>query len=398
MEFFYRCSECGRTFDISPDLMLCPHCSTKQKRGEPLRGVLEVVFDDEPANFIRTRSATDIFELLPVEKHYFADIPVGNTPLWSPARLRAELGFKNLFLKDDTRNPTGSLKDRASYLVAAFARKHGIENIALASTGNAAASMAGISAAFGLKVKIFIPKDAPREKAVQCLQYGAELELVDGSYDDAYELAITWSGQNACLNRNTAYNPLTIEGKKTAALEIFCELQNAPDYVFVPVGDGVILAGIYKGFSDLLKLNLIGKIPTIYAVQAENSDAIARAFNSGKFEKREVPLETKTQKAKTTIADSISVAVPANGYFALQLLKRFSGKCITVSDAEILLAQKELASKTGLFAEPAAAAAFAGFKKSANKLAKDAVVVLLLTGTGLKDIKAASILTREKTG
>jgi len=373
MRFFYKCNECGLEYDIKPNIMVCTVCAEKQKPGEPLRGVLETHFEGTPGSDL-------LIDLLPVEKEYFPPIPVGSTPLWQPLRIRRSLNFPNLFLKDDTLNPTGSLKDRASYLVAAFARKHQVRDITVASTGNAASSMAGIGAAGNLKVTIFIPKTSPKAKLVQALQYGAEVRMVEGTYDAAFDLSLEYSRANGSLSRNTAYNPLTLEGKKTVALEIFLQLKKAPDLVFVPVGDGVILSGLYKGFEDLKKLGLIESIPIIYAVQAEGSCAISRAFQAGDFTP---PLPSQT------LADSISVDIPRNGYLALKKLKAHNGKCITVTDAEILTAQYKLASSAGLFAEPSSSASFAGFLKTKEELDPEMTIVLLITGNGLKDIETA---------
>ncbi len=376
MKYFYRCHECEKEFEIRPDVMLCPDCSAQQQPDKPLQGILEVGFEGQlPEDF-------NPIDFLPVEKKYFPSIPVGNTPLWEPKRLREKLNVPNLYLKDDSANPTGSLKDRASYLVAAFAEKHQIQDIVLASTGNAGSSMAGIGAAADLNVTLFLPRTAPPAKMVQALQYGANLIRVDGNYDMAYDLSMEYSQQHGGLSRNTAHNPMTIEGKKTVALEIYQQLgQTRPDYVFVSVGDGVILAGLYKGFKDLVKMGFLEKVPTIYAVQAEGSSAIYRALqNNGRFGE---PI------ASTTIADSISVDIPRNGYYACKQIQEHNGKCITVSDDAIVQAQKELSTESGLFAEPAAATSFAGFLKAKDDLSSDAVVVLLLTGNGLKDITTA---------
>ncbi len=373
MNFFYRCSECKKTFDISPEIMLCTDCSKKQEPDRPLKGILEVIIEGMPESDL-------IFDLLPVEKKYFPAIPVGNTPLWEPEYLRAKYNLPGLYLKDETLNPTGSFKDRASYLVAAFARKNNIKNITVASTGNAASSMAGIGAASCLNVTIFIPESAPKAKMIQSMQYGAKIIPVHGTYDKAFDLSIEHTKKTGGLNRNTAYNPLTIEGKKTCSIEIFRQLGKIPDYIFLPVGDGVILGGIYKGFKDLLALNLTDKIPIIYGVQAQGSSAISRALIQGDF---------SNPVSSNTIADSISVDIPRNGFYAVKQLKKYNGKCITVSDREILSAQKELAGTTGLFSEPSSSASFAGFLKVRNNIPCDASVVLLLTGSGLKDIETA---------
>ena len=355
-------------------MMVCTQCSRKQYADEPLRGVLEVGIKG------KFKKDFDVFDFLPVEKKHFPPIPVGNTPLWTPLNLRKKTGFDGLYLKDDSLNPTGSLKDRASFLVAAFAVREKIKDVVVASTGNAGSSMAGIGAAAALNIKIFIPASAPQAKRVQALQYGADVVLVDGNYDKAYELSMEYTREHGVLSRNTAHNPLTIEGKKTVALEIFQQMEGVPDFMFIPTGDGVILGGVYKGFKDLMNAGFSDKMPIIYAVQAEGSSAISIAFKEGNF--------NKSYQSKT-IADSIAVDIPRNGYYALKHLKAYSGRCVVVKDTEIIKAQRELASTAGLFAEPAASATFAGFIKVKDDIPSGSRVVLLITGSGLKDINTA---------
>jgi len=375
MEFNYRCSICSATYEITPDLTVCPECSRSQQTAQPLTGILEVELRGT------IDSSYSISELLPVEPEYFPAIPVGNTPLWEPENLRKSAGFKRLYIKDDGSNPTASFKDRASYLVSAAARKFNIEDITLASTGNAGSSMAGVGAAAGQRITLFLPKAAPAAKLVQALQYGARVFRVDGNYDLAYDLSLAFSERNGGMNRNTAYNPLTIEGKKTASLEIYRQLNQAPDLLFVPVGDGCIISGIYKGFRDLVQLGVVPSVPRIIGVQAETSDALCRAYTTGRFEN--IPT--------STVADSICVDVPRNGTHALAMLREFNGEMMTVSDSEIIQAQSYLSNSTGLFTEPAGAAAFAGFQKAAPRLDPDALVVVLTTGNGLKDSKSATL-------
>ncbi len=381
MKWFYRCPACGADYDIAPGRYLCTTCAKQQQQDRPLAGVLEVEWEGDAD----PRSLP-----LPIEPQWFAPIPVGQTPLWEPQRLRDQFNAPRLWLKDDTCNPSGSFKDRASWLVAAFARKHGIKEIVLASTGNAASSMAAVGAAADLRIKVFLPAKAPLAKRIQVLQYGAELIPVGGSYDQAFDLSLEYSTRTGSMSRNTAYNPLTIEGKKSVAFEIVDDLLRAgsgePDHVFVPVGDGVILAGVYRGFENLLRLGRIKNIPTIWACQAEGASAIARALAS--------PLDGNDAFGdpvpSSTLADSIAVDVPRNGLHALGKLKKYAGKAIAVSDDEILVAQKALASGSGLFAEPSSSTAFAGWLKVRQSLAADEVCVLLITGSGLKDVAAAA--------
>ena len=394
MRWFYRCPGCGAEYGIEPGRYLCDACAAKQEKDRPLAGVLECAWEGSFSG-----GPDDV--PLPVAREHLPPLPVGDTPMWEPVRLRAETGFPRLFLKDDTCEPTGSFKDRASYLVAGFAKERGITEIALASTGNAASSMSGIGAAAGLRITVFLPKKAPVAKRVQVLQYGADLREVDGTYDVAFDRSLAYSAETGVLSRNTAYNPLTIEGKKTVSFEMVRDLARArehearrsgnlaelarkdyvaPDHVFVPVGDGVIIAGVYKGFEDLVRLGRIQKVPTIWACQAEGSSAIARALAAGGFG-APVPSDT--------VADSIAVDVPRNGAHALAKLRKYGGKAVVVSDAEILAAQKELATKAGLFAEPSSSAAWAGFVKAKAGVRADETIVVMLTGSGLKDVAGA---------
>ena len=389
MQFSYKCTNCGRTYQISPDLYTCPECRKLQKKDEPLTGVLEV----NPEYSTSSLPASDDFSLydfLPVEKKYFPPVPWGMTPLWSPENLRKEYRLSKLYIKDDSSNPTGSFKDRASALVSAFAAEQGIDTIVLASTGNAGSSMAGIAAAAGQKVVLFLPETAPPAKMIQALQYGAVLYRVRGSYDRAYDLSLEYSDKYGGMNRNTAWNPMTMEGKKTVSLEIFKDLGGrVPDRVILAAGDGCILGGVYKGFKDLMSLGLSSRMPLVTAVQAEGSSALYRAFKTGKFESLE----------SCTIADSISVDIPRNGWTALEYLEEYSGEVITVSDEEIIRAQYDLSSKSGLFTEPAGAASWAGLLKIKNSIDRDETVVVLTTGSGLKDPASASkgIKIPEKT-
>ena len=382
IKWFYRCPACGATYAIAPGRYLCDHCARDQQAQRPLSGVLDVDWE----------GVVDGASIpLPVEQKWFAPIPVGDTPLWAPQRLRDEYGTPNLWIKDDTCNPSGSFKDRASYLVAAFAKAHRLPEIVLASTGNAASSMAAVGAAAGLKVKVFLPAKAPIAKRIQVLQYGAELVAVDGNYDQAFDLSLDYSRRSGSLSRNTAYNPLTIEGKKTVAFEIVDDLHqaggNEPDHVFVPSGDGVILAGVYRGFENLEKLGRISKMQTLWACQAQGSSAIARALASG-LDGNDAFADPQPS---ATIADSIAVDVPRNGLHALAKLRKYGGRTVCVDDDEILGAQKKLSSTTGLFAEPSSVAAFAGWLKVRESIPANQTCVLLITGSGLKDVRAAAL-------
>ncbi|MCD4746590.1 MAG: pyridoxal-phosphate dependent enzyme, partial [Bacteroidales bacterium] len=279
------------------------------------------------------------------------------------------------------QNPTFSFKDRASGLVSGFAKENGIKTIITASTGNAGSSLAGICASQNQKAIIFVPASAPIAKLTQIIMYGATIIPIKGNYDDAYDLSIKASRKFGLYNRNTAYNPFTIEGKKTVSFEIYEQLNHKiPDKIFVPVGDGVIISGVYKGFEDLLKLGLIDKMPVIVAVQSSESDNVVRNLNINNF--YSIPADT--------IADSIAVDIPRNFYMTKKFIQNYNGEYITVSDEDILEASNILSKNTGIFAEPAAVAAFAGMLKynKLYKLTPYSKNVVLLTGCGLKDINS----------
>ncbi|MGC8927558.1 MAG: threonine synthase [Myxococcota bacterium] len=359
---------------------LCPECSKDYKPGLPLSGVLRAEFD---YGFIKrhfSKKNPDFTLFSAVEKRYFPDYPVGNTPLIQSPSLSTLIGVRQLFIKYDGLNPSGSLKDRASFLMVSEANRLKEEKIVCASTGNAASALAAVCANANKRAVIFVPKTAPKAKLVQIVLYGAEIILVDGRYDDAFAMSLRYTERRGGLNRNTAYHPLTIEGKKTVSLEIFAQMNfSVPDVVVVPVGDGVIISGVYKGFYDLKMAGLIKKVPELISVQAEGSNAINRYIRSGKYEDCRVP---------DTIADSISVSTPSNAYMAKRAVEDSGGTTVDVSDAEIMSAQNILASKTGIFAEPAASAALAGAIKMKMELKRYKSVLLLITGNGLKDVDA----------
>jgi len=273
-----------------------------------------------------------------------------------------------------------------------MAKAKGYDKITCASTGNAASSLAGICASAGIESYIFVSASAPRAKLVQLAAYGANLFPVKGNYDDCFELSLQATKVFGWYNRNTAYNPWTIEGKKTAAWEIACQLNfNLPDQVFVPTGDGVIISGIYKGFFDLLQLGWINKIPKLVAVQPCGSNAIVSAFDNKQEDIPKIFLEEAE-----SVADSLVVNAPRNAEMALRALKNSEGYGITVSDDEIIKAIAEVSSSTGIFVEPAAATAWAGIKKAreAGKISAENSAAVLLTGTGLKDIASAEKATQ----
>ena len=386
---YFECSHCGQKFQPNQVTYTCPVCL----------GNLDSHFSwEENSSEVNQESILESREsslwryapLLAVPDPGFQASPlhrVGFTPVYQPENLRQKLGLRSLYIKDESPNPSASFKDRASAIVISRAIEAGIDTTIAASTGNAGAAMACMAASVGKRAIILAPKSAPPAKIAQLLTFGAEVILVDGSYDDAFDLSIEASNEFGWYNRNTGYNPYTVEGKKTAGLEIWEQvlrfLPEDQDFnVFIPVGDGNILSGVAKGFHDLLALGWIEKLPRIIGVQAEGSAAISNAF----FAKSDTIEAVHAQ----TLADSISVDLPRDGLRALKRVRQSDGFYLTVSDQEILKAIPKLGS-AGLFVEPAAATAYAGLVKALENGQIDPATpaLVLATGSGLKDVKAA---------
>ncbi len=388
-KYYFQCINCSKVYEPKTPFYLCPECEKENTPDKPLKGVLKTEYHYDRIwqkfkgkNLFENLIQNHFIDILPIESvNSFPPLRVGQTPLYRYTGLDGEEFDFELFLKDDSQNPTFSYKDRASSLVSAYAREQSITTISAASTGNAGSSIAGICASQNQKAIVFVPASAPIAKLTQIILYGARLVPIEGTYDQAFDLCVEASKKFGWFNRNTAYNPFTIEGKKTASFELFSDLgQILPDRIFVPTGDGVIISGIYKGFEDLLNLTIIKTMPKIVAVQAENSSNLVRNLDSSSF----------SSVSGSTVADSIAVDVPRNFYMASDFLKRYNGETCLVSDEEILTGTAKLARATGIFSEPAAAAAFAGFEKFkvSGKITKKEKVVVMLTGSGLKDIKA----------
>lgn len=406
-----QCIDCGKSYSPAEIDYVCLQCSAKQKPMQPLSGLLRCVYEyDKVANYFAREKLSSNSEyglgrwlpILPISSVKSLPPLITNaTPLRAPVQLRDELGLSKLWLKDDTVMPTASFKDRASAMVVAIAREKKRDVVATASTGNAATALAGQAASVGIQSVILAPVKAPAAKLAQILVFGARLITIKGTYDEAFELSIKACEKFGWYNRNTAYNPFTIEGKKTAALEIWEQLgYKAPDWVVVPTGDGVIASGIEKGFSDLLAMRLIDRLPRLAIVQAEGCQPIVRAFESMCVIARpEGPKQSPCndnseivpELKPNTIADSISVGVPRAGKWVMKALCATNGFAVAVSDKEIISAISFLGCTTGIFAEPAAATAIAGLRKlAAQKTIKpNESVVALITGSGLKDVPAA---------
>lgn len=378
-----RCIDCGRLHSTRV-AYTCPQCG--------IAGILDVEYDYPSIARLLTRrslakrelSHWRYRELLPVRADAkVPDVSVGWTPLTATPALGRHIGIPKLLLKDDGRNPSASLKDRASSVGVVKAREKRQTIIACASTGNAASSCAAMAASMGIRSVIFVPERAPEPKVTQLLIFGATVLRVRGSYEQAFQLCQKSCERWGWYNRNSGINPYLVEGKKTAGLEIAEQLAwQAPDWVAVSVGDGCTIAGVWKGFRELRTLGLIERAPRILGVQAEGAAPVTACFRSGG------PLVVVEPQ---TIADSIAVGVPRNWKKAVAAVKEADGAMIDVSDDEILDAMRYTGRLAGIFAEPAAATAVAGLRRAVAEgiVGRKATAVALITGNGLKDVKSA---------
>ena len=377
-----KCVKCGKTYEAVPNLTNC-ECG----------GILDIVYDYDYIKSVLTKeklaarknySMWRYRELLPVEETT-PDTPlrVGWSPLYEAKRLAEQLGIGRLWIKDDGINPTASLKDRASAMAVAKAGEAGAKVIACSSTGNAASSLAGNAAAAGFKTYIFVPSRAPKGKVAQLMTFGANVISVQGSYEETFELSKAAIDKWGWYNRNAAINPYLSEGKKTVALEIMEQLDwQVPDYIAISVGDGCTIAGLWKGLKDLYAIGFIDRLPRLISAQAEGCCPLNRAIEE---DQPWHPME------ENTLADSIAVGVPRNADKALMAIRESNGLTVNVSDQEIMAAQKLLGSTCGVFGEPAGVTGAAGLKKlcEQGKIGKDATVVSVVTGNGLKDVANA---------
>lgn len=383
-----KCLICGKRYRPDEIDYVCPEHDNE--------GILDVVYDYD---FIsRQFSKKNLLEsndfsiwryqpLLPVDPKIPVPIlSIGWTPLYHVPSLSSHLGLKNVWVKDDGRQPTASFKDRASAIALVKAGEKGAEIITTASTGNAAAALSGLCASMQQANVIFVPESSPQAKIAQLLVFGSRVFLVKGSYDEAFELCLQATRAYGWYNRNSGFNPYMTEGKKTAAYEI-CEQLNwkAPDCIFVSVGDGCIIGGLHKGLKDLLALGWIDKMPKLMGVQAAGSSYLYAAWMNGE------DVLTKAPVRAQTIADSISTGLPRDRIKALAAVTRTGGAFICVEDNEILGAIPELARHTGVFAEPAGAAAYAGLVKAVDEhlVSSEESIVVINTGNGLKDVAGA---------
>lgn len=379
-----RCTACGHFDPPDENEYTCKKCG----------GIRDVEYDYDGVRRVLGPSVlaadrrTDVLRyapLLPIpEGAETSRLGIGGTPITTAPSLAAKMGIKSLLIKDDGRLPTASFKDRASFVGTARAKARGARIIAAASTGNAATSLAGLSASLGLKAHIFVPSTAPEAKVAQLLVFGAKVFLIRADYDRTYDLCQEAVARFGWYNRSAAVNPYLVEGKKTCGHEIGEALaSNPPDWIAMSVGDGCSIAATWKGLVEMRELGVLQRLPRMLGVQASGAAPLAAAFE--RSTENVVPVEANT------IADSINVGHPRNPLKALRAVRASGGRYVTVEDRAILDWIPRLSSATGVFGEPTAVAAIAGVEEARGRgiIGASESVLVVITGNGLKDVRGA---------
>src|SRR4029077_3872774 len=335
-------------------------------------------------------------ELLPVEKkESIVSLAEGGTGLHRCRRLGRKLGLKKLYVKNEGENPTGSFKDRGMTVAISKAKELGKKKVLCASTGNTAASLAAYSARAGMECIVLMPKGkVAGGKMLQVIMHGAKLVQVKGDFDQALEVAMQLADRRGEFYLMNSINPFRLEGQKTLAFEILDQLERrAPDAVMLPVGNGGNISAAWKGFSEFQQLEIMKNRPRMIGIQAAKAAPIARAVKNR--QNKISPVHNPQ-----TIATAIRIGSPVNWPKVLRAIRESNGTAETVTDRQILDAQKELAALEGIFVEPASAASIAGLKKLAEEGQVDPsdTIVCVTTGHGLKDPSALERLPKSQTG
>ena len=382
-----RCKECSRETELLP-VNVCDFCF----------GPLEVQYDYDAIARVMSRESIKngppsmwrYAELLPADPENRVDINAGLTPLIKADRLAKALGLNELYLKNDCVNPTYSFKDRVVSVAATAARDFGFDTLACASTGNLAGSVAAHAARAGIKCYVFIPADLEIGKVVGAAIYGPTLVAVNGSYDDVNRLCSEIADRYGWAFVNINVRPYYSEGSKTLGYEAAEQLGwRAPDHAIVPAASGSMFTKIWKGFNEFHRIGIIDEPQTkMHIAQAEGSAPIVSAYDAGIKDIRPV--------RPNTIAKSLAIGNPADGYYALQVIEESNGTGHTVNDAEIVDSMKLLAQTEGIFAETAGGVTIGVLRKLAAKglIGRDEVTVAYITGNGLKTQEAVQDVAR----
>jgi threonine synthase len=384
--------------------LVCSKCKTSYLPEEnPLMckrrdfGRLDIVYDYDAISdkfnrtIVRSKTDRDVWryeELLPVSSEFSVRLGEGGTPLIHAKRLGEKLGTPNLFLKDETRNPSASFKDRAMAVGLAKAREIQRRDVVTASSGNAAASLAAYSAVVGIRCHAFVPEDASKAKIAQLLLYGADVtrcrQLKEGE-DPTVQMMISTVdtlGYYSCPSFGP-FNPYQVEGPKTITYELFEQLNwEELDAIFIPTGSCCLLTGIWKGLEDFNRLDLIESNPRLVAVQPSGNSAFVRAVSKGEGTDQVVP-----EAYPASVASGLLDPYPWDGDAGMVAIRKTGGAGISVSDENIMQAVRELAAYEGIFAEPSGAAGLAGLEKMIENelIGKNDTMAVLVTGSGLKE-------------
>jgi threonine synthase len=383
-----KCRECGREYPLDP-IHVCEFCF----------GPLEVAYDFEAMRKTVTREAIErgpltlwrYRDLLPCDADGAVDIGAGFTPLVRALNLGKELGLRHLYLKNDCVNPTWSFKDRVVAVASTKARAFGFTTLACASTGNLANSVSAHAAKAGMDAFVFVPADLEAGKLLGSAVYGATLVAVDGSYDEVNRLCSELADKYGWAFVNINVRPYYAEGSKTLAYEVAEQLGwKAPDHCIVPMASGSLFTKIWKGFNELAKLWLIDSVQTrMSGAQAAGCSPIVTAWQAGTLNIRPVK--------PSTIAKSLAIGNPADGYYALRTMADSGGSAVAVSDDEVVEGIRLLAESEGIFAETAGGVVVSGLRRlvEAGRVGRDELVVAFITGSGLKTQEAVTGRLRE---
>jgi threonine synthase len=385
-----RCPKCAGA-PVSKTVFQCPSCGSILEVNVEIGHLKRSDFDAMRRN--RDHTIWRWFDFFPVEKvSSIVSLGEGCTPLIHATRLGESVGVPQLYLKNDTVLPTGSLKDRSNSVGISKAKELGFTTATVMSTGNAAASVAAYSAAAGLKSVVMVPAGTAPSKIIQARAYGATVVVIDGDFDSEvaklYKAAVKDFGWYDCLSSN----PYRDEGKKSYAYEFVDQLNDRiPDWVIHPTAGGTGIYAMWKGFQEFLSLGWIDRTPKLVASQSAAAAPLVAAFERGLTDIEPVV-------ARDTVAESIQVGNPVSlGWRALAALRESHGTAVALTDPEILEAQSLVGRLAGLFAEPAAATSVAAAKKLREEgvIRADDLVICNLTGHGLKQPEAIK-LSREE--
>lgn len=379
------CVRCGRDFDLLKRALWCPDCG--------MEGILDVQYDYNsigkiltPARLAQTTIRTQwrYLPLLPVRgSKRVPPLEVGWTPLYEATTLAQTVGMDQIWLKDEGKNPTGSVEDRATAVAVTRAREDNYSMVTCGTTGNTALSAAAAAASVGLRTMLFISHDAPDGYIAQLLLFGCEVFVVEGGYEDAIRLSLRCAEEYGWYNCNKAINPFLAEGEKTVTFEMAEQMRWAvPDCIVVAVAEGCTIAAVWKGYCEMKQLGWISRLPKMIGVQAEGASPIYTAWK----EERD-PTVVRTE----TLAESLAVGAPRNWRKAIAAVRESGGMMVTASDREILQAMHLLGERSGLIVEPGSAATLAGLVSllRSRRLARTMSVVLLIAGGGFRHPAAA---------